>query len=210
LKKAVIFDMDGVLIDSEYAYFKRRMSFFDSIGEEPGTRSFTDFIGLSDKMIWEKLIPNDNEKRITLKEEYRKYREKNEISFKQVMNKSVKYVIERLRDKNIKVAIASSSERKEILRMMDECKLSSNIDFVISGEECTRSKPSPEIYNKAVEFLNISPEEALAVEDSTLGIDSAVSAGLEVAALSQKDYKLDQSKATHIIFDLKEIIDLIL
>jgi HAD superfamily hydrolase (TIGR01509 family) len=209
LKKAVIFDMDGVLIDSEYAYFKRRMSFFDSISEEPGTRSFTDFIGLSDKMIWEKLIPDNKERRIILREEYRKYREKNKISFKQVVNKSAKYLIENLKAKGIKVAIASSSERKEILRMMDECELSSNIDFVISGEECTKSKPSPEIYKKTVEFLNISSEEALAVEDSTLGIDSAVSAGLEVAALAQKDYKLDQSKAAHIIIDLKEIIDLI-
>lgn len=201
--------MDGVLIDSEYAYFKRRMSFFDSIEEEPGTRSFTDFIGLSDKMIWEKLIPDNKERRIILKEEYRKYREKNKISFKQIINKSAKYIIESLKVKGIKVAIASSSERKEILRMMDECELSNNIDFVISGEECTKSKPSPEIYNKALEFLNISPKEALAIEDSTLGIESAVSAELEVAALSQKNYKLDQSKATYRICDLKEIINLI-
>ncbi len=64
MKKAVIFDMDGVLIDSEYAYFLRRMKFFDSIGIEPGTRNFTDFIGLSDSMIWEKLIIDDKNKRI--------------------------------------------------------------------------------------------------------------------------------------------------
>ena len=57
--------------------------------------------------------------------------------------------------------------------------------------------------------MNILPDEALAIEDSTLGIYSAVSAGLEVAALRQEKYNLDQSKATYIISDLKEIVDLI-
>lgn len=209
MKKAVIFDMDGVLIDSEYAYFKRRMNFFDSIGEEPGTRNFTDFIGLSDKMIWEKLIPYDENKRFRLKEKYKIYRESNKISFNQIINKSAKDIIIKLKYKNIRVAIASSSEKKEILRMMKECQLEDYVDFAISGEECRESKPSPEIYCKSVEFLSILPNEALAIEDSTLGIYSAVSAGLDVAGLRQEKYDLDQSKATYIISDLKEIIDLV-
>ena len=63
LKKAVIFDMDGVLIDSEKFYFNRRMKYFDEIGIEPASRKLIDFVGLSDSMIWEKLVPKDEEKR---------------------------------------------------------------------------------------------------------------------------------------------------
>jgi len=209
LKKAVIFDMDGVLINSEYFYFKRRMDFFDSLGIEPATRNFKDFVGLSDRMIWEKLVPNDFIKRKLLKEKYIKYREINKIEFKKVLNNSVEYVFMELKKREIKVAIASSSEKKEIFRMINECELEKYIDFVISGEECIESKPNPDIYIKTIKALNILPKEALAIEDSLLGIQSAKAAGLEVVALYQKDYDLDQSQARYKIKDLKEIIELI-
>ncbi|SKA79006.1 haloacid dehalogenase superfamily, subfamily IA, variant 3 with third motif having DD or ED/haloacid dehalogenase superfamily, subfamily IA, variant 1 with third motif having Dx(3-4)D or Dx(3-4)E [Clostridium sp. USBA 49] len=209
MKKAVIFDMDGVLINSEYFYFKRRMDFFDSLGIEPATRNFKDFVGLSDRMIWEKLVPNDFIKRKLLKEKYIKYREINKIEFKKVLNNSVEYVFMELKKREIKLAIASSSEKKEIFRMIKECELEKYIDFVISGEECIESKPNPDIYIKTIKALNILPKEALAIEDSLLGIQSAKAAGLEVAALYQKDYDLDQSQARYKIKDLKEIIELI-
>lgn len=89
--------MDGVLINSEYFYFKRRMDFFDSLGIEPATRNFKDFVGLSDRMIWEKLVPNDFIKRKLLKEKYIKYREINKIEFKKVLNNSVEYVFMELK-----------------------------------------------------------------------------------------------------------------
>lgn len=93
--------------------------------------------------------------------------------------------------------------------MINECELEKYIDFVISGEECIESKPNPDIYIKTIKALNILPKEALAIEDSLLGIQSAKAAGLEVVALYQKDYDLDQSQARYKIKDLKEIIELI-
>lgn len=209
MKKAVIFDMDGVLIDSEMFYFKRRMAFFDSIGIEPGTREFKSFIGLCDKSLWEVLVPNDSNKRKELKDRYVVYRKNNIIDFNKVLNKSAKYVMSKLKDNDIKIAIASSSEKKEILRMIRECDLEKYIDFIISGEECTESKPSPEIYNKTIKALDLSPNEVIAIEDSELGIEAAKSANIEVIALAQVDNDPDQSRANCIIKDLVEIITLI-
>lgn len=207
MKKAVIFDMDGVLAYTENFYFSRRMSFFHELKIEPPTRKIQDFIGSSSDMIWEMLVPNDEKKREALKEKYLKYSKDHEINFKGVLNPSTKEVLEKLKDKNIKIAIASSSGKDDILRMIKECEIDDYIDFVISGEECKKSKPDPEIYIEALKSLDLSPTDVLAIEDSTLGIRAAKSAGLMVGALMQKDYNIDQSEADFQISDLSEIID---
>lgn len=206
MKQAVIFDMDGVLVETEYFYFKRRMKFFDELKIEPPTRKIQDFIGLSNDMIWNMLVPEDKKERKALREKYVNFSKKHEISFSDVLNPSVKELFSRLKNKKIKIAIASSSERKDILKMLEQCELSTYVDFVISGEECTQSKPDPEIYIKAVKALGLLEAEVLAVEDSTLGIRAAKSAGLTVAALVQKDYYIDQSEADYQMNDLIEII----
>ncbi|OCA98698.1 HAD family hydrolase [Clostridium beijerinckii] len=198
--------MDGVLVNTESFYFKRRMKFFDELKIEPDTRKIEDFIGSTNGMIWEMLVPNDDEKRNILKEEYSKYCKEHEVCFQEILNPSVKEVIRELKDRNIKIAIASSSERKEILRMVEECGIASCIDFVISGEECTQSKPDPEIYIRAIKALELLETEVLAVEDSALGIRAAKAAGLTVAALVAKDYYIDQSEADYKVNDLIEII----
>ena len=207
MKKAVIFDMDGVLAYTENFYFKRRMNFFDELQIESPTRKIQDFIGSSSDMIWEMLVPNDEKKREELKEEYLKYSKDHEVNFKEVLNPSTKEVFKKLKDKKIKIAIASSSGKPDILRMIKECELNYYIDFVISGEECKKSKPDPEIYIETLKALDLSSIDVLVVEDSTLGIRAAKLAGLMVGALMQKDYNIDQSEADFQINDLSEIID---
>ncbi|NRT79099.1 HAD family hydrolase [Clostridium beijerinckii] len=206
MKQAVIFDMDGVLVDTESFYFKRRMKFFDDLKIEPATRKIEDFIGSTNGMIWERLVPDDDEKRNILKEEYSKYCKEHEVCFQEILNPSVKEVIRELKDRNLKIAIASSSERKEILRMVEECGIASCIDFVISGEECVQSKPDPEIYIRAIKALELLETEVLAVEDSALGIRAAKAAGVTVAALEPRDYYINQSEADCKVNDLIEII----
>ncbi|NRY60628.1 HAD family hydrolase [Clostridium beijerinckii] len=207
MKKAVIFDMDGVLVYTEQYYFNRRMKFFDELGIEPRTRKIQDFIGLSSDMIWEMLVPEDKEKRERLEKEYLKYSKKNEVNFLQVLNPSTKEVLNRLKDNNIKIAIASSSKKLDILRMIKDCKISDYIDFVISGEECENDKPDPEIYIKAIKTLGFLSKEVIVVEDSKLGIRAAKAAGLNVIALAQKEYDIDQSEADFKINDLIEVVE---
>lgn len=209
MKRSVVFDMDGVIVNTEYFYFKRRMEFFYKLKIKPGSKKIEDFIGLTNSMIWKVLIPSDINKRKTLQEKYIKYCNEHPAYFPKLLNPSVKKLFRELKSKKINIAIASSSAKNEILRMLEECQLKSYVDFVISGEECKKSKPDPEIYTLAVSALKSLPKEVIAVEDSKLGIRSGKSAGLTVAALVQKDYYVDQSEADYKINDLLELISII-
>ncbi|HFC9130009.1 TPA: HAD family hydrolase, partial [Enterococcus faecium] len=83
----------------------------------------------------------------------------------------------------IKVALASSSPKKEINEMLMQNTLMSYFDFIISGEDLSKSKPHPEIYQIAIAALDC--DHYIAVEDSPVGIQAAKSAGLYTLALKQ-------------------------
>jgi HAD superfamily hydrolase (TIGR01509 family) len=201
----VIFDMDGVLIDSESFYFERRMQFFKEKNIVPGSTNKLDFVGLTENGIWEVLVA-EKENRAELKKEYHDYRKKHPIDFKKALRKGVKEVLDYLKKEKIKIALASSSPQSEINEMLTQNNLTSYFDFVISGEELTKSKPHPEIYQIAMDALDC--ENCMAVEDSPVGIASAKAAGLYTIALKQ-ELPLDQTQADIVIEELTDIVKVI-
>lgn len=207
--KGIVFDMDGVLINSEYFYFNRRRAFLKEKGIIPSTENFHDYVGQTNKEIWNQMVKNDSTLRVQLQEEYSHYSQVHSLSYREALNKGVIDTIEELKERGYKVAIASSSEKLIIEKMIDECELTSYIDYYISGEECQKSKPNPEIYTKAVKGLSLRKKECLAVEDSPLGIQSATSSGLFTLALRQKEIYLDQSKADAVITNIHQMLNYI-
>lgn len=204
MKKAVIFDMDGVLIDSETFYFKRRMDFFRQNGIKPGSDQLADYVGNSEEQTWQLLVP-DQSKREHIYQEYLTYRDHHSIDFTKAMRRSVPLLLSSLKDEGILLGLASSSPRKEIDRMLSDCQLADYFSYVISGEELKESKPNPEIYLISREALGC--EDCLAVEDSTLGIASAKAAGIYTVAL-QQDFPMEQREADIVITELTELLDL--
>ena len=207
MKKAVIFDMDGVLVQSEKAYLDRRLAFFAQINKTPGSLDIQDYIGASDQKIWEILIPDDFSERDRLKQQYHNYREQHQLDFNKLLTTGVEMVFSALQQKNIRIAIASASNRREIEYMLKRCKLDDYVTQVISGEECSANKPDPDIYLQSLQKLHLSANEAVAVEDSVLGIQAAKAAGIYTGALQPpKYYTIDQSAADFKIKDLPELL----
>lgn len=204
--KGVIFDMDGVLVESEQFYFHRRIQFFEEKGIVPGSDELLDHVGKTDQGIWEMLIPDNLELRNALHEEYKDYRDNHPIDYSQAMRPEVPEVLAALKKQGVQIGLASSSARKEINHMLEETGLASFFDYVISGEELMESKPNPEIYLKAVAKLGC--DEYLAVEDSVLGIRAGQAANLYTVALKQ-EYPVDQSEADVVIADLREIVNML-
>ncbi|HGF7712518.1 TPA: HAD family hydrolase [Enterococcus faecium] len=201
----VIFDMDGVLVDSESFYFERRMNFFKEKNLTPGSANRLDYVGLTENDIWE-VLASSREDRNKLRKEYHEYRDKHPIDFSKALRNKAKEVLLFLKKEKIKVALASSSPKKEINEMLMQNTLMSYFDFIISGEDLSKSKPHPEIYQIAIAALDC--DHYIAVEDSPVGIQAAKSAGLYTLALKQ-DFPLNQTQADIVIENITDVIKII-
>lgn len=202
--KGVIFDMDGVLVDSEWYYEKRRAEFFRRMDFPCPANSF---VGSNERAIWEALVPDDPEFRQEMLMGYRAYRHLHPVPYGDLLNPQVPGLFRALKKKGLKIGIASSSYLgavKEVVRLAGAETL---VDFCISGEQCKAHKPDPEIYFRAMEALGLTAETALAVEDSPTGITAAKRAGIRVYALKPRpELKLDQSAADTVLDRLDGVL----
>lgn len=198
---SVIFDMDGVLVDTEVFYFKRRMAFFEEIGVKPAVTGINDCLGKTEEGIWTMLV-RDEAQRKELRNQYMDYRKAHPIDYPTVLQPGVKPLLQEIRHRERKLAIASSSPLKEIQKMLEECVLASYFDVIVSGAELKESKPNPMIYEKTKAALGT--KRPVAVEDSVVGITAAKRAGLFTFALEQP-FEVDQTQADQKIESLWEI-----
>jgi HAD superfamily hydrolase (TIGR01509 family) len=203
MSKTFIFDMDGVLIESEEFYFERRMRFFREHDLTPGTSDINDYLGASNEQVWKNLVP-DESKRSEIKKVYDVFLESNIIDYPKCLKNDVNKVLFALKNKGYKVILASAGERNEIERMLTECSLNQYFDLVLSGEEVEHNKPAPDIYLQAVKQSQSLKSDCIVIEDSTTGITAAKTAGLETWAVKTAT---DQSQADLILNDLSEIIE---
>lgn len=201
--EAVIFDMDGVLADTEYYYENRRKNFLRENGIPIPEGNF---IGSNEKAIWEAIVPNDPVRRQEMLMAYREYRVQHPTPFGKLTDPQAGSLMAALHSRGVKVAVASSSAARAIMQMLTEGGLTPLVDAAFSGENCAAHKPAPDIYLKALNALGVTADRAMAVEDSPAGIAAAKAAGLKVLALKPRHGEpLDQSAADCVIGQLKDV-----
>ncbi|MGT2908060.1 HAD family hydrolase [Streptococcus dentiloxodontae] len=205
--KAIIFDMDGVLFDTELYYYNRRAKYLAQHGISVAHLPPSFFIGGNMKQVWENILGDDIAKWDVnaLQVGYNKYKADHPLPYKDLIFADVKSTLDVVKAKGLKIGLASSSVKADIIRALTENKLSTYFDLVLSGEEFPESKPDPAIYNEAIHQLGFSKEEVLIVEDSEKGIAAGVSAGVEVWAIRDKRFGMDQSAAAKLIDSLTEL-----
>ena len=201
---AVIFDMDGVLVDSEAVYQYDLMRFFRAQKQRITQREASAFVGCSDAFyyrhmgeLWE---PKMTE------EQMRRFYEANypygPIDYRSALNPHVRLILQQMKQAGIRTAIASSSSNASIERMLTSNELTPFFDQVISGHELPRSKPDPAIYHEAMRRLDHTPAQCVVIEDSAIGIEAAKRAGMYVIAKRENRFHVDQRQADHIADDL--------
>lgn len=204
--RAVLFDMDGVLVDTEWFYNRRRCAYLEEHGF--AFDEIPDLSGSNETAIWEFFVPDDPVRREELRLGYRDYQKAHPVPYGELLNQDTKPVMEELHGRGVLQAIASSSYRSLINELVEIADVANVLDYTVSGHECSAFKPDPEIYLRAMGQLGVEPGECLVIEDSPLGIEAGKRSGARVLALKPHEgVHLDQSGADMAIDSLWDILD---
>ena len=209
-KKAIIFDMDGVLVDTENAYLNMFRDFLRAHGKPVREDILLKIVGADSKKTWKymgKLWGEEDTEKI--RQLFHSEYPDGTLDYREYLFPGVPQMLRTLKQKNYLLALASSSKKKDIRRMLKENELGFYFTVVVSGEEYKESKPDPEIYNDVKRQLGLNSEECLVVEDSTYGIRAAKAAGLEVIAVDDPRFSFDQSEADGWIKKVTDLLSLV-
>lgn len=196
--RAVIFDMDGVIVDNHQAHFKAWMAFSHKyqflLNEEIYLKKFN---GKTNKDLFEMIFGPLDQNRFEelVNEKEGMYQEI--FSHELVEHKGLTPFLENLRDRNIKVALGTSAPTMNVDFILDRLNLRHYFDVIVDGLMVKRGKPDPEIYLTCKTLLGV--DKAIVFEDALLGIQAAKEAGCEVVGVA----------TTHKREELKGKVDLI-
>ena len=208
--KAVIFDLDGLLIDSEIISYKIYKEILGQFGHDfsikeyaqnfsgkTGVKNITNLIDTY-SLPW--TIETGVKKVLEIESKF--------LAQGVALKTGAKELLTYLKDKCFKIAIASSSTEDRALNILKQHNIIEYFDEFVFGHEVENGKPSPDIFLKACDKLSEKPEECLVLEDSEAGVQSAYSASIPVICIPDMKVPnqcyLDMTKA--VLHSLEEVI----
>lgn len=206
--KALIFDLDGTLVNTELLHYQAWQKILLQNGvAEFTTERFLDYVGTSnEKVAVDYIFAHGIEKSV---EEL--VLEKQAVYMKLIpeieLCAGVRQILEQYRG-TLQLAVASSSHKREIVAILESHGVADYFSEVIGGDMVTKKKPDPEIYLKVQSLLGVSVAECLAFEDSGHGLNAAKSAGMYGVAIPNRFTRdHDFSRADRVIDSLAEVND---
>lgn len=207
--KAALFDMDGVIVDTEPLHHEAYHKMFEAIDIKVSKDLYASFTGQSTQNICQKLIdtfelPLCSQTLIELKRDYFKTIFENDNSLKLI--DGVLDLIKDYKHHDITMVLASSASMGNIDRIFERFELNQYFSGKVSGADLEASKPNPEIFIRAAEISKNSPSECIVIEDSTNGIKAAKAANIFCIGYDSLHSKhQDYSEADLVITDFNEI-----
>ena len=205
---AVLFDMDGILYDSEAWYMTGSVETMKQLGYTGDMHALNKALGLTvDEMYryFRKLLNNQVsvERIAAVNDAY--YAEHPLPPYQEIMFPHVPEVLQSLKQEGYLLACCSSSPLETIRESLEAMGILQYFDFVESGENVRHSKPDPEIYLEAAAHLKVKPSECVVYEDSRTGIESGKRAGMTVIARRDERFGQDITEADHAVNDVTEM-----
>lgn len=210
---AVIFDMDGLLVDSEYVTYLAYKEMCLTYGKSFDMIYYSTFLGRNAAYIESSLetyFDNGDQAKAVMQSVHsivEKQFEQKGVPLK----RGVKELISYLKQEGIKMGVATSSHRKRAISILGNAGIVDAFSVMVCGDEVKLSKPDPEIFLKAADALKVSPMRSIVLEDSESGIIAAHLAGMR--CINVPDLKAPSKcileKADYIAEDLVEVIEYI-
>ncbi|MDD4202632.1 MAG: beta-phosphoglucomutase family hydrolase [Candidatus Omnitrophica bacterium] len=203
--KAVIFDLDGVVVDTVKLHYAAWKKMFDEYGV------YFDFEIYKQKV--DGIVRNDGARNVLshLKENQivEAASKKEKYFLEKISSQGIDIyddaivLIKKLKKENVKIGVISSSKScKMILEKIDLLK---DIDTVVSGKDIKNGKPHPEIFLKAVKNMDLKSQECIGIEDAILGIDAVKNAGMKAIGIDRYNDPARLNKADIVVSDLSKI-----
>lgn len=209
-KQGVIFDLDGVLIHTDKYHYMAWKSVMDKVQLQFDEMLNNKLRGVA-RMSSLEIILNYNNVEFSETEKEKIIEEKNEIYKKYLMkltpkdlDDSVIETLQKLKKDGYKIAIGSSSKNARLI--LQRIGIIDMFDGISDGTNITKSKPDPEVFLKAAEFIGLQPKDCLVVEDAYAGIDAGIRGGFETAGIGDA---ANYSKSTFKLERLCDILELL-
>ncbi len=208
--KAFIFDLDGVLVHTDMFHYEAWKKIADGIDTYFDQDINNRLRGVSRLKSLEIILEHYKGPEFSYDEKEKLASRKNEI-YRDLLNEMVPAMVnpevlntlEDLKGRGYKLAIGSSSQNAKFI--LERVGLFQMFDAISDGTNITRSKPDPEVFMKAAEYLGVMPEECVVVEDAIVGIDAAIAANMISVAIGNATYHQSKNYALQEFSDLMNI-----
>lgn len=200
---AVVFDMDGTLVDSEPIYHKTNTTLYSDLNISVKSEEYESFVGIDSKKKWTYLKENYNLSRslddlMDLSKQYKHEALKKEPV---AVFPGITELLELLNSRDINIGLASSSNWKLINLILEKTGLEKYFQIKVSGEDIINGKPAPDIFIDAAKQFNVAPNKCLVFEDSKNGVLGAIAAEMKVVGHKSKSSMQDLSDAHLVVED---------
>lgn len=208
--KGIIFDLDGVICFTDKYHYQAWKKMADEIGVYFDEKINNRLRGVS-RMASLDIILERSDKVYSLVEREALAAQKNE-TYKELLHqmtpadlsKEVKDTMDELKKRGCRLALGSSSRNAKLI--LERLGLGSYFDAISDGTNITHSKPNPEVFLKAAEFLGLDPADCLVVEDALAGIDAAIAGGFHGAGIGEAAEHENVTYALRTFADLLNVV----
>ena len=207
--KAIIFDMDGLMIDSERVTFECYQERLKDMNLTMDEEFYKTLLGKPIKGIYQRFYDvygNDFPIQNVIQDVHQLIAERF-LTEGDTGKKGLVELLHYLKDNNYKTIVATSSNRDRVDKILAQAKITEFFDDSICGDEVTKGKPNPEVFLKSCQKLGVNVDEAIVLEDSEAGIQASYDANIKVICIPDMKYpeKQYEEKTFKILKDLTEV-----